>query len=395
MNVPKLRFKEFQDAWSPCVLNDFVSFAKGKGIAKADIDDDGVNFCIRYGELYTTYGQVIKTVVSKTNIAEKDSILSKAGDVIIPASGETQIDIATAACVTQNGIILGGDLNILSHSESGEWLAYYLSSTKKFEIAQLAQGNSVVHLYSSQLKDLSINKPSHAEQTKIASFLCAVDDKIAALRQEHDLWQQYKQGMMQQLFSQKLRFQDDNGQDFPDWEEKTLGEIVIINPKVKSLPNSFIYIDLESVEKGRLLLQKKLLLSDAPSRAQRYLQKNDILFQMVRPYQQNNYHFNLNGDYVASTGYAQIRTEQNAQYVYFALHEKSFLDEVINRCTGTSYPSINSTDLSAINISLPSLAEQTKIAACLSSIDAKINAVAQQLEQARVWKQGLLQQMFV
>lgn len=395
MNVPKLRFKEFQDAWSPCVLNDFVSFAKGKGIAKADIDDDGVNFCIRYGELYTTYGQVIKTVVSKTNIAEKDSILSKAGDVIIPASGETQIDIATAACVTQNGIILGGDLNILSHSESGEWLAYYLSSTKKFEIAQLAQGNSVVHLYSSQLKDLSINKPSHAEQTKIASFLSAVDDKIAALRQEHDLWQQYKQGMMQQLFSQKLRFQDDNGQDFPDWEEKTLGEIVIINPKVKSLPNSFIYIDLESVEKGRLLLQKKLLLSDAPSRAQRYLQKNDILFQMVRPYQQNNYHFNLNGDYVASTGYAQIRTEQNAQYVYFALHEKSFLDEVINRCTGTSYPSINSTDLSAINISLPSLAEQTKIAACLSSIDAKINAVAQQLEQARVWKQGLLQQMFV
>ena len=161
------------------------------------------------------------------------------------------------------------------------------------------------------------------------------------------------------------------------------------------MPNSFIYIDLESVEKGRLLLQKKLLLSDAPSRAQRYLQKNDILFQMVRPYQQNNYHFNLNGDYVASTGYAQIRTEQNAQYVYFALHEKSFLDEVINRCTGTSYPSINSTDLSAINISLPSLAEQTKIAACLSSIDAKINAVAQQLEQARVWKQGLLQQMFV
>ena len=251
MNVPKLRFKEFQDAWSPCVLNDFVSFAKGKGIAKADIDDDGVNFCIRYGELYTTYGQVIKTVVSKTNIAEKDSILSKAGDVIIPASGETQIDIATAACVTQNGIILGGDLNILSHSESGEWLAYYLSSTKKFEIAQLAQGNSVVHLYSSQLKDLSINKPSHAEQTKIASFLSAVDDKIAALRQEHDLWQQYKQGMIQQLFSQTLRFQDDNGQDFPDWEEISLKNFLILKSRPINTPKeSYHALGVRSHFKG-------------------------------------------------------------------------------------------------------------------------------------------------
>ncbi|WP_180058912.1 restriction endonuclease subunit S [Acinetobacter sp. YH12227] len=154
MASPKLRFKEFDGDWKKCLLKDFVIFSKGKGISKADISEDGVNLCIRYGELYTTYGQVIDKVVSKTNIAKSDSVLSKANDVIIPASGETQIDIATASCVLQEGVILSGDLNILSHQENGEWLAYYLSSAKKQDISTLAQGNSVVHLYSSQLKDL-------------------------------------------------------------------------------------------------------------------------------------------------------------------------------------------------------------------------------------------------
>jgi type I restriction enzyme S subunit len=109
---PKLRFKEFDDDWSPYVLKDFVSFRKGKGISKADISENGINECIRYGELYTTYGQVIDHIHSKTNVSKSECILSKAGDVIIPASGETQIDIATASCVLHDDIILSGDLNI-------------------------------------------------------------------------------------------------------------------------------------------------------------------------------------------------------------------------------------------------------------------------------------------
>ena len=96
MATPKLRFKEFDGDWSPYVLKDFVSFRKGKGISKADISENGINECIRYGELYTTYGQVIDHIHSKTNVSKSECILSKAGDVIIPASGETQIDIATS-----------------------------------------------------------------------------------------------------------------------------------------------------------------------------------------------------------------------------------------------------------------------------------------------------------
>ncbi len=225
MIVPKLRFKEFGGDLVQQSLKDIASFAKGKGISKADISEGGSNLCIRYGELYTTYGQVIGDVQSKTHVPKFESVLSKIHDVIIPASGETQIDIATASCVLHDDIILGGDLNILSHSENGVWLAYYLSSAKKFEIAQLAQGNSVVHLYSSQLKDLKINKPSIEEQTKIASFLSAVDEKISQLTQKHELLSQYKQGIMQKLFSQQLRFKADDGSEFGEWDEKLLSEI--------------------------------------------------------------------------------------------------------------------------------------------------------------------------
>jgi len=197
------------------------------------------------------------------------------------------------------------------------------------------------------------------------------------------------------LFNQQIRFKVDDGREFGEWDQSELKEVAQINPKVKKLPENFIYIDLESVEKGLLLLEKNITLSEAPSRAQRLLSKGDVLFQMVRPYQQNNYYFNLDGQYVASTGYAQIRTELNSKFIYYALHEKSFLDEVMNRCTGTSYPAINSSDLSTIEIGNPCLEEQTKIANFLSSIDQKIEVVAKQIEQAKQWKKGLLQQMFV
>ncbi len=397
MNVPKLRFKEFQDAWSPCVLNDFVSFAKGKGIAKADIDDDGVNFCIRYGELYTTYGQVIKTVVSKTNIAEKDSILSKAGDVIIPASGETQIDIATAACVTQNGIILGGDLNILSHSESGEWLAYYLSSTKKFEIAQLAQGNSVVHLYSSQLKDLSINKPSHAEQTKIASFLSSVDEKIAQLSRKHELLQQYKQGMMQQLFSQKLRFKDDKGEDFPEWEKLNASEI-FENYSNKNHDRNLTIL-AATQDKGiipREQIEIDIKTSDASIKSYKKIEIGNFVISL-RSFQGGIEYSNYSG--ICSPAYTVLKSIKpiNDEFYKNYLKTHDFIQKLNATVIGIrdgkqiSYQAFSDLILDYP----PSLKEQAKIANFLTAIDNKIEAVAKQLEQARVWKQGLLQQMFV
>ena len=173
---------------------------KGKDISKNDISEDGLNSCIRYGELYTIYNETIKNTVSKTNLPKKNLVLSEAGDVIIPASGETQIDIATASCVLQEGIALGGDLNIIRGDFKGVFLAYYLNAHLKNQIARLSQGSSVIHLYSKQLMKLKLCLPATEEQQKIADFLSAIDQKIEAVSQQIEKTQTFKKGLLQQMF---------------------------------------------------------------------------------------------------------------------------------------------------------------------------------------------------
>ena len=403
---PKLRFKEFDDDWSPYVLKDFVSFRKGKGISKADISENGINECIRYGELYTTYGQVIDHIHSKTNVSKSECILSKAGDVIIPASGETQIDIATASCVLHDDIILSGDLNILSHEENGSWLAYYLSSAKKLEIAQLAQGNSVVHLYSSQLKDLKINKPSKEEQTKIASFLSNVDEKISQLTRKHELLNQYKQGMMQKLFSQEIRFKADDGSEFGEWEEKPLNHYLytskLKNKDLKFSKQEVLSVsgELGVVNQIELLGRSYAGVSVAPYGV---VEHGDIVYTKS-PLKSNPYGIikaNKGKSGIVSTLYAIYKCKKNVSpnlvdyYFQNDLKLNHFLKPLVKKGAKNDMKVNNDHVLTGLVIFPNSMEEQTKIANFLSAIDQKIDVVAQQIEQAKMWKKGLLQQMFV
>src|SRR5690554_4552984 len=200
--VPKFRFPEFENdgEWEEKKLGEIAEFSKGKGISKADIIDGGALPCIRYGELYTYYNETISEVKSFTNEGKENLVLSKANDVIIPASGETQIDIATASCVLREGIALGGDLNIIRTQINGVFLAYYLNNAKKYEIAQMAQGVSVIHLYPTQLQTLTTCFPGKSEQQKIASCLSAVDDLIKAETEKIEALKAHKKGLMQGLF---------------------------------------------------------------------------------------------------------------------------------------------------------------------------------------------------
>lgn len=199
-SLPKLRFSEFNDDWKETKLGSLAIFSKGKGVAKKDIDPEGSTYCIRYGELYTTYGAIIDEPVSRTSVSKNELVLSRGGEVIVPASGEDANDIATAAVVLRPGIALGGDLNIITSPLDGAFLAYYLSGARKRAIAEMAQGNTVVHLYPSQLETLSLSIPSGPEQRKIAGCLQATDELI--LKQSEWIGQlvEHKQGLLQRLF---------------------------------------------------------------------------------------------------------------------------------------------------------------------------------------------------
>lgn len=192
--------KDFPD-WEEKKLGDFCRLFKGKGISRGELDAGGTLACITYGELYTMYGAVIESADSRTCVRPSELVLSKAGDVIIPASGESAIDIATCACVLKDGVALGGDLNIIRGDFDGRFLSYYLRSAMKLALARLAQGVSVVHLYGAQLKLLRLKIPaSRIEQEKIADFLIKLDRKISQVRVEIMVMQDFKKGLLQRMF---------------------------------------------------------------------------------------------------------------------------------------------------------------------------------------------------
>lgn len=199
----QLRFKDEEGRnypkWEKKALGQVASFSKGKGISKSELIANGEQACILYGELYTRYGEVIENAVSSTSNND-GHVLSKEGDVIIPASGESALDIATVACVKKMDIALGGDLNIIRSNLDGTFLAYYLNNHKCVEIARLAQGSSVTHIYSNHLKLLKIEVPSKTEQQNIASFLTEINEKIKHINTQITQAETFKKGLLQQMF---------------------------------------------------------------------------------------------------------------------------------------------------------------------------------------------------
>ncbi len=396
-NVPELRFPEFEGEWEKKKLGEVAEkITDGTHFSPKSFDHGEFLYItsknVKDGYMELSNAQYISyedhtSIYKRCDVKKGDILLTKDGTIGQSCINELEIEFSLLSSVAF----------IRTLSNYSNYFIYQLivSDIGQKEIESQIAGQALRRITLHKINNFEFHFPTLLEQSKIATFLTAVDEKLQALKKKKSLLEVYKKGVMQKLFSQELRFKNEDGKEFGDWEEKKLGEVCEINPSNKTLPERFIYIDLESVSNGILLKENEIQNKEAPSRAQRVLLQNDILFQMVRPYQMNNLYFNKNGNYVASTGYAQIRTKQNSMYIYQYLHFQKFVDKVIERCTGTSYPAINSTDLSNIEIILPSLKEQTLIANFLTSIDEKINHTQTEITKTEVWKKGLLQKMFV
>ena len=201
LNVPHLRFPEFHGEWEKCKLGDIATLTKGSGISKDQRSATGTP-CILYGELYTTYkSEVIDYVVSKTDISDKNLVRSCANDIIIPSSGETAIDISTARCVLSPDVLLGGDLNIIRLNDGdGRFFSYQLNGVRKHDIAKIAQGVSVVHLYGESIKGLTVSFPSNKEQQKISTLLSLIDERIATQSKLIEDLKKLKSAIVEKVF---------------------------------------------------------------------------------------------------------------------------------------------------------------------------------------------------
>jgi type I restriction enzyme, S subunit len=204
----KKRFKEFEgEECKDFALSELVMFLKGSGLSKEKLSLDGHNECILYGELYTTYSEVIDKVISRTNTSEGK--LSIEGDILIPASTTTVgIDLATASSLKKSGILLGGDINILRAKNSKynpDFLAYYLTHVKKFDLASRAQGVTIIHLYGKHFSHVKIMLPSINEQNKIMLLLASIQKEIDLLESQKQQLVSQKKGLMQKLLTGELR----------------------------------------------------------------------------------------------------------------------------------------------------------------------------------------------
>ncbi|MBE7566639.1 restriction endonuclease subunit S [Acidithiobacillus sp. HP-11] len=396
--VPKLRFPEFRNAWQIRKLEEIADFFKGKGISKADIDPRGKTPCIRYGELYTEYNEAIKNVFSRTNVSPSELFLSRANDVIVPASGETKIDIARASCVQLDQVALGGDLNILRPNIDGLFLSYILNGPAKKEIARTAQGDTVVHLYSSQLKLVDLPVPGHEEQQKIADCLASLDDLITLEAQKLGALKTHKKGLMQQLFPAegetvpRLRF--------PAFLE--VGNISIlpltavadlVSEKISiDQITTWVYVSTENILPDFGSIRPAVKLPSVSSVTS--FKPNDILVSNIRPYLKKIWQSNIFGG--ASNDVLVIRAKENIDAGYLAaiLRSDLFIEYVMRGAKGVKMPRGELSMIQEFPVACPCSGEQQKIANCLSSLGDLITAQAQKVEALKTHKKGLMQQLF-
>ncbi len=368
-NVPNLRFPEFTEEWETKKLGDIATFSKGKGISKSDIEENGIIECIRYGELYTHYREVINEIKSKTNVNTSTLVLSEMNDVIIPASGETTIDIATASCVLKSGIALGGDLNIIKTKNNGIFLSYYLNSKKKMEIANLAQGISVVHLYSSQLASLSLSLPKLNEQNRISSFLALLDERIQTQNKIIEQLETLIKGLCQKLILNQVPNKKIN--NCVSCYSSSLTESDVIDKNgiypVYGATGVIAFTENSQINEDAILIIKD---GSGVGKVQYASDKFSV---------------------IGTLNYLTVKPDVNLKYIFFCLKFFNFEKYKV----GSGIPHIYFKDYGESLIFCPSLDEQGNIEKLLSSLDEKINIEKTLLKKYEIQKKNLLQNLFI
>ena len=332
--------------------------------------------CILYGELYTKYkSETIKEVISKTNIDNTKLVRSKANDVIIPCSGETAEDIATARCVLNDNILLGGDLNIIRlHGYDGTFMSYQLNGKRKYDIAKVAQGVSVVHLYGEHLKGVKTINPCLEEQKKIASILALLDERIATQNKIIDKLQSLIKGISSKIFATIKGF------------EYRMGDIATITNG-----NSNVQDAIADVKEGLYPFFDRS--EDIKYLPTFLFDKEAIIYPgegadfMPRYFKGK---FALHQRCYAIFDFNEII---NAQFLYFYLRTKN--SYFIRNAVGSTVPSLRLDTFQKLKVVVPSKNTQHRVSLCLSYIEQKCNLENDILQTLLKQKQFLLRQMFI
>ena len=387
-NVPNLRFPEFEGEWQEKRLSDIADLSKGIGISKDQLSADGEP-CILYGELYTKYkSETIKEVISKTNIDNTKLVKSKANDVIIPCSGETAEEIATARCVLKDDILLGGDLNIIRlHGYDGSFMSYQLNGKRKYDIAKVAQGVSVVHLYGEHLKNIKTINPSLNEQKKIANLLSILDERISTQNKIIEDLKKLKSAIIEIEYSPKTKTSSHIG-DFIVQTSKRNKDNAI--QTILSISNRQGFIQQSEQ------FENRSVASDDTSNY-KIVERNSFAFNPARINVGSIARLATFDRGIVSPMYICFRTKDNLfpEYLDYYFESKQFFTEIQKRLEGSVRQCLSFEGLCNIPLSIPTIEVQQKTGKRLSTLAQEIKLEIDFLELLQKQKKFLLHQMFI
>ena len=420
MNVPKLRFREFSGEWEEKKYNEIYSFFSTNSFSRDNLNyETGTVRNIHYGDIHTKFSTIFDIEKENVPFVNNEIDLAKikeenyclVGDLVIADASEDYTDIGKTIEISNlnNEKVLAGLHTFLARPNKFDmalgYMGYSLQSQKtRKQIMTIAQGTKVLSLSTTRLGDIILDLPSKPEQQKIASFLTSVDTKIEQLTKKKTLLEQYKKGVMQKIFSQEIRFKNDDGSEYPEWVEKKLGEIA----KRKTTKNKECNTNVLTISAQLGLISQLEFFNKSVSAKDvtgyYLLEKGDFAYN--KSYS-NGYPMGAIKSLkrydkgVVSTLYICFSFDKcidlsfMEQYFETGIQNKEIEKVAQEGARNHGLLNIGLEDFFSIKIHMPTLKEQTKIANFLSSLDSKLLHVEQQLNSTKQFKKALLQQMFV
>lgn len=380
--------------WKKIGFQRLFTFSTGKNIKQNQASPDFSIPCVRYGELYHMYNEVITDVINCTNLKKEDLIFSEGNEILLPSAGEDPLDIGSASALMVKGVAIGRTINVLKPLKDGvynqSYVAHYISHILRNNIARLAKGTSISNVYNSDLKQLKISLPPLKEQQKIAQILSQWDEAIVTTQTLINQLQLRKKGLMQELLSGKKRLPGFS----EEWEQDKLGSY-FTERKETGLDN----LQLLSVGKEGVYPQddsNKKDTSNSNKSKYKRICEGDIGYNTMRMWQGRSALSQLEG--IVSPAYTILKPKENCDSVFFSHLFK--LDDMIHKFYRNSQGMVSDTwmckfkDFKIVKFNAPSsLEEQKAISKIIGLADTEIEEKKAYLLKLKKQKKGLMQQL--
>ncbi|CDR27488.1 restriction endonuclease subunit S [Staphylococcus schweitzeri] len=408
-NVPELRFPGFEGEWEEKKLGEFCEFNNGINAKKEQygMGRKFINVLDILNNNFITYENIIGKVSVPENVEKNNKV--EFGDLVFLRSSETREDVGLCNVYLDKNYALYGGF-IIRGKKVSDYNPIFLKEAlnipkKRYEIGSAAGGSTRFNVSQDILRKINVKFPPIEEQQKIGKFLSKLDRQIELEEQKLELLQQQKKGYMQKIFSQELRFKDENGEDHPDWEEKKLGDITEqsmygIGASATRFDSKNIYIRITDIdEKSRKLNYQNLTTPDELNNKYK-LKRNDILFartgastgkSYIHKEEKDIYNYYFAGFLIKF----EINEQNSPLFIYQFTLTSKFNNWVKVMSVRSGQPGINSEEYAKLPLVLPDKLEQQKIAEFLDRFDRQIELEKQKIEILQQQKKGLLQSMFI